>query len=166
MRFFLAGIVFTILAMGVAPFPQKGEKAPDFELKTPAGKKIELSDLKGKVVLIDFWASWCGPCRRENPNVVQAHDKYHKAKFQNGKGFEVFSVSLDRTEDAWVKAIESDGLIWKYHGMDVGSTVAKLYGVSSIPTAFLIDGDGIIVASGAELRGMGLHLKLDDMLKK
>ena len=166
MRLLVASIAFTILAMGVSTFPQKGEKAPDFELSTPDGKKIELSDLKGKVVLIDFWASWCGPCRRENPNVVQAYEKYNKARFQNGKGFEIFSVSLDRNEEAWLKAIETDGLIWKSHGLDVGSTVAKQYGVSSIPTAFLINGDGIIVASGQELRGMGLHLKLDDMLKK
>lgn len=139
----------------------KGEKAPEIELLNPKGKKIKLSSLKGKMVLIDFWASWCGPCRKENPNVVEAYTKYNKVKFKNGKGFEVFSVSLDRSEEPWLAAIKKDGLIWSHHGWDKESVASKSYNISSIPTAYLIDGEGKIVASGQELRGMGLHLVMD-----
>ena len=144
--------------------PTKGSIAPEIEILSTSGKKIKLSKLRGKVVLIDFWASWCRPCRQENPNVVEAYNKYRKSKFQNGKGFEVFSVSLDRTEDPWKKAIEKDGLIWKNHGWDNEQKAAKDYHVVSIPTAFLIDGEGKVIASGSELRGLGLHLTLDKFL--
>lgn len=144
--------------------PRVGDDAPKFELQSPKGKKVKLAKLKGKMVLIDFWASWCRPCRNENPNVVQAYQKYRKRKFKNGKGFEVFSVSLDRNEEQWIKAIEADELTWKYHGWDENGVVSSTYGVSSIPKAFLVDGDGKIIASGSELRGMNLHLTLDRYL--
>ncbi|MFT6982128.1 MAG: peroxiredoxin [Crocinitomicaceae bacterium] len=146
--------------------PGKGSVAPDFELKSPKGKKIKLSKLKGKIVLIDFWASWCRPCRAENPNVVEAYNKYNKSKFENGNGFEVLSVSLDRAPDAWKKAIKDDGLKWKNHCIDDGGKVSAQYGVKSIPTAFLIDGDGKIIASGTDIRGLKLHMALDNLLRK
>ncbi len=144
---------------------RKGEKAPEIELVGVDGKTVRLSDLKGKMVLIDFWASWCGPCRRENPNVVEAYDKYSKAKFVNGKGFEVFSVSLDRSEQPWLDAIKADGLKWEAHGWDKEGKASQAYNVRSIPSGFLIDGDGTIVAMAGELRGLGLHLELDKLLR-
>lgn len=141
-------------------------KAPEISLISPSGKTVKLSKLKGKMVLIDFWASWCGPCRKENPHVVEAYNKYKSAKFQNAKGFEVYSVSLDRNEDAWKKAISDDKLVWKNHGWDKDGAVSKVYQVYSIPSGFLVDGEGNIVAKGNELRGMGLHLALDKYIKQ
>jgi peroxiredoxin len=122
-----------------------GMEAPDIKLPDPSGKVRSLSSLKGKVVLLDFWASWCGPCRRENPHVVEVYNKY------KGKGFDVFSVSLDRPDgkDKWVDAIKQDGLIWPNHVSDLKfweSAPAAVYGVRSIPKTFLIGKDGKIIA--------------------
>jgi thiol-disulfide isomerase/thioredoxin/soluble cytochrome b562 len=134
-----------------------GALAPEISMQDPSGKTRKLSDLKGKVVLIDFWASWCGPCRRENPNVVKLYDKY------KGDGFEVFSVSLDKTKEPWLKAIEQDQLKWENHVSDLAgwqNAAAGEYGVTSIPHTLLIDKEGVILGTG--LRG-GL---LEDKLKE
>jgi len=159
-------LLSAILCFQLFAYSQEvNQAAIDFEAITVNGTKINLSDFKGKVILLDFWASWCGPCRKENPNVVEAYNKYKKSKFQKGKGFEVLSVSLDRNETEWKKAIESDGLIWKQHILDKNGQIARNYGVTSIPTGFLIDGDGKIVATGQTIRGIGLHVEIDKLLK-
>ncbi len=143
-----------------------GDIAPDIEMANVDGKTIKLSDLRGKVVLIDFWASWCGPCRHENPNVVEAYKKYNKAKFKKGKGFEVFSVSLDGNKNAWKNAIKQDKLEWEYHVSDLlkwNNAAARLYKINSVPSSVLIDADGVII--GKNLRGMSLHTALDKLIK-
>jgi thiol-disulfide isomerase/thioredoxin len=134
-----------------------GKMAPEITLPTLAGETRALSSLRGKVVLLDFWASWCGPCRKENPNVVAVYNKYAS------KGFDVFSVSLDENKAAWDSAIKKDGLIWKNHVSDLGgwrSAVVATYEIESIPFPLLIDKEGKIVAMGETLRGGGLESEL------
>ncbi len=135
-----------------------GKEAPDIAYPGPDGKIYKLSDLRGKYVLLDFWASWCPPCRRESPNLVATYKKYHD------KGFEIFQVSLDRNKDAWIKAIHDDHLDKWYHVSDLKywqSEPAKLYGVRSIPSNFLIDKNGKIIATN--LRGPRLGEKLKEI---
>lgn len=144
-----------------------GNKAPELIGKSANGETFKLSDTKGKLVLLDFWAGWCGPCRRENPTVVQAYKKYKDQEFTNGEGFTVFSVSLDRTEDQWVKAIVADKLEWPYHISDLKGWYSKhaaVYGVRSIPDNYLIDGNGLIIAR--KLRGPALEATLEKMRKE
>ena len=137
-----------------------GKPAPEIDLKDPNGKSIKLSSLKGKVVLLDFWASWCGPCRMEMPTVVAAYNKY------KDKGFTVYSVSLDKDAAAWKGAIEKLGMTWPYQVSDLKwwqCEAALAYGVQGIPAAYLLDKDGIIVATN--LRGPSLDAKLAELLK-
>lgn len=138
-------------------FLQPGNLAKDIALPGLNGDTLRLSDLRGKVVLLDFWASWCGPCRRENPNVVAMYKKY------NADGFEVFSVSLDKTGDGakWKAAIEMDGLIWPYHVSDLKGwqcAAAIDYAVKGIPFTVLIDAEGKIIATN--VRGTELQNQL------
>ncbi len=136
-----------------------GKVAPDFTLPDTSGTEVSLKSFRGKYLLVDFWASWCGPCRRENPNNVKLYKKY------KNKGFEILGVSLDKKRDNWIKAIKDDGLTWpqvsdlKYWQSEAG----KLYGVSSIPYTVLLDKEGVIIAKG--LRGEKLDEKVAELIK-
>lgn len=132
--------------------------APEIALNNPEGEEIKLSSLRGKYVLIDFWASWCRPCRQENPNVVRLYNKY------KNKGFTVFSVSLDSDAEAWKDAIEKDGLIWPNHVSDLmqwNSPMPSLYGFNGIPHTVLVNPEGNII--GTKLRGESLEQKLKEI---
>lgn len=141
------------------PPPGVGDLAPNITLLNPEGQNMSLSNLKGQVVLLDFWASWCGPCRRENPNVVKTYNQYKE------DGFTVFSVSLDKSRDRWVGAIKKDGLVWSNHVSDLkgwSSSGAKKYGVRGIPATFLLDEKGVIRA--VNIRGGKLESELKKLL--
>ena len=138
---------------------QPGMQAHELSFPSPTGKEIALSSLRGKVVLIDFWASWCRPCRMENPNVVKLYNEY------KDKGFTVYSVSLDKDKNRWVNAIQQDGLIWPNHVSDLKgwqSKAAQIYAVSGIPYTVLIDKEGKVIATN--LRGAQLEEKLKEIL--
>ena len=156
-------ILFLFFLFPFFSFAQKtginiGDKAIELSYNNPNEKEMSLSELRGKLVLIDFWASWCGPCRRENPNLVRAYEKYHS------KGFEVFSVSLDSNKDKWIKAIEKDGLAWENHVCDLQgwrNEASRAYGISSIPHAILIGKDGVIIRT--HIRGAALETELEKL---
>ena len=136
-----------------------GQVVPDFSLPSMNGEEVAIRSFRGKYVLLDFWASWCGPCRGENPHVVEIYKEYHP------KGLEIFGVSLDNNKEAWVKAIADDGLVWK-HGSDLKgwqSAPAQLYSVSGIPHTVLLDENNKIIAKN--LRGDELKQKIAELLK-
>lgn len=146
-------VVLSMLSTGI------GQPAPEIELETPEGKELALSSLKGKIVLIDFWASWCGPCRKEMPNVVKAY-----AKFKN-KGFEIFGVSLDQDKARWIEAIQKDGITWPQVSdlKQWQSSVVRQYNIQGIPYTVLLDREGNILAKN--LRGEELEKKLTEVLR-
>ncbi len=135
-----------------------GLEAPEISMKTPKDSVLTLSSMRGKYILIDFWASWCGPCRKENPNVVKVYNKY------KGKDFDILSVSLDQDKNAWLRAIQNDNLTWN-HVSDLqqwNSAAASAYGVKGIPATFLLDKEGKVIAMN--LRGEALEIKLEELL--
>ncbi len=143
------------------PPPSVGDEAPDISMQNPDGETLNLKDLRGQVVLVDFWASWCGPCRRENPNVVRTYKNY------KDQGFTVFSVSLDKNKSSWLNAIQKDGLEWDNHVSDLKgwrNAGAKKYGVRGIPATFLVDEKGIIKA--VNVRGGKLESELKKLIEK
>ena len=164
-RYNMLGVAAKNSACGIAIAQQiahlerltPGHKAPDFLALTPEGDTLAMQQVKGKVKLIDFWASWCMPCRQENPNVLKMYLKYQS------KGLEIIGVSLDQDENAWKKAIAEDGLKWK-HVIDAGQQIARAYGVKTIPHTVLLDENNNIVA--VNLRGAQLQKKVAELLNK
>ena len=146
---------------------KEGDKAPEIVLNGLDGQSVSLSSFKGKVVLIDFWASWCRPCRKEHPSLEKAYQEFKDEEFKNGNGFTILSVSLDTKQIPWEKAIEKDSITWGNHISDLkgwDNQAAQLYQVSSIPQSYLIDGDGIIIAVNP--RGSQLEKELKKFRKK
>lgn len=157
--FWRLGIVLLLIAGALLFYRYRqprfvaGEKAPDFTTTLAGGETFRLSDLKGKYVLLQFWGSWCGPCRAENPHLAQLYAKYHD------KGFEIVSIAIEQNPRNWQRAIQSDGMVWKYHTAEFEyfkGPLAKMFNIHSIPTTFLINPEGTI---------MGVNLEPDMMEK-
>lgn len=147
-----AGIIFSASAQYENSVIKVGQKAPELAFPNPEGKTLKLSEInKGRYVLIDFWASWCGPCRMSNPGLVAMYNEYSSKKFKGAKnGFTVVNVSLDKDKNAWIDAIKKDGLSWPNHMSDLGywnSKAAAAYGIQYIPQAFLVGPDGKILGA-------------------
>lgn len=165
LRPYLPFLALVIGALAVywyrTPAYGSGQQAPDFVGYLPNGDSVHLSDFKGKMLLLDFWGSWCGPCRRANKDLVYLYDKFAPS----GK-FEILSVGIDEKKDRWLAAIQKDNLYWKYHVSDLkgfNDHVAKLYGVRSIPTTFLLDANGQIL--GVKMNKSALETAIQEGIR-
>lgn len=154
MKFILAVTFFGVISLvnvnAQAPNGIRlGHPAPEIAFPSPVGDTIKLSSLKGNYVLLDFWAAWCGPCRKKNPQFVELYKQFKNEKFDKGQhGFTFYSYSLDKSKEAWMTAIQTDGLIWPNHTSDLqgwNAAAARKYGVNSIPRTFLLDPQGNII---------------------
>ncbi len=144
------GVLFVIgRYLYMKPKYIQGEVAPNFINYLPSGDSIQLSDFKGQFVLLDFWGSWCPPCRAESPDLVALYKKFHDAKFKDISNFEIISVGIEKSKKRWLAAIKKDNLYWPYHVSELQrlkSKTARLYGVNEIPTKYLINKDGYIIS--------------------
>jgi thiol-disulfide isomerase/thioredoxin len=163
-------IIFAVIILGAVLFfflgktkTGKGKLAPEITATLDNGSAFQLSDMKGKYVLVDFWGSWCPPCRRENPNLVKLYDKYNTKDFKNAAGFEILSIAIEKNKKRVHAAIKKDGLRWPYHiieqsGIVLTNPLALKYGVTDLPSKFLIDTDGNIVSSTMSIAEIDAYL--------
>ncbi len=143
-----AGLGWLVLKWYRTPNFGNGAKAPDFVGRLVNGDSMRLSDLSGNIVLLDFWGSWCAPCRRANADLVMLYDRFHNANFKDAKNFEIVSIGIETDSNRWQNAIQHDQLHWQWHISDLqrfNDHVALLYGVKEIPNTFLIDEKGVII---------------------
>jgi len=149
------------------PGVSAGNPAPEILSVNPEGDSLKLSDLKGYWVLVDFWGSWCGPCRESNKKIAEIYKLYSKAEFKDAKGFTVFSVGIENKRENWLRAIEQDGLVWPYHVSSLdkfNDPAAKAYGIREIPATFLISPKGNII--GVNMEYNHINAQLSKSLKK
>ena len=145
------------------PKLEEGQKALDFSAELISGEKFQLKDLRGRYILLDFWGSWCGPCRRENPLLVDLyHETQHKT-YTDASGFDIISVAIETKKSAWLKAIQSDGLVWPYQIGEFerfSSPIASLYKVREIPTKYLLDTSGVVILVNPKVEEVRQFLKV------
>lgn len=142
-----------------------GERAPDFSGVTLSGEPMQLSQLRGSYVLVDFWGSWCGPCRAEKPAIARLYEQYHSASFEDAQGLKIVSIAMERDSSSWLNAVRRDGLQWPHHLMEISNLrffdapIANLYHITQLPTKYLLNGEGIIISVNPDAEALEKLLK-------